>query len=185
MRRNGTSHWHFDHTCTLVLFGQAERHGRLLPGGLCAMKAILAALGTILIVSPAFAQQPAGAQQKTTMEMRCRTLAANETAKSNETLINGMACHAVKSDASAEAVAQNQTPDAPATQAQEGAAAPAASAPVPAPENDGKTRVYVTDSQSWETHGGSSAGGNRHGWGSTSWMSGGARPQTAEIIKTL
>ena len=30
-----------------------------------------------------------------------------------------------------------------------------------------------------------SAGGNRYGWGAHSWMAGGARPQTAEIIKTL
>jgi hypothetical protein len=50
---------------------------------------------------------------------------------------------------------------------------------------DGKMRVLVTDSQSWETRGGSSAGGNRNGWGASSWISGGARPQTAEIIKTL
>jgi hypothetical protein len=51
--------------------------------------------------------------------------------------------------------------------------------------SDGKTRVLVTDSQSWETRGGSSAGGNRNGWGASSWIAGGARPQTAEIIKTL
>jgi hypothetical protein len=59
--------------------------------------------------------------------------------------------------------------------------APAGSAPA----SDGRTRVFVTDSQSWETRGGSSAGGNRNGWGGSSWMAGGARPQTAEIIKTL
>jgi hypothetical protein len=51
--------------------------------------------------------------------------------------------------------------------------------------SDGKVRVFVTDSQSWETRGGGSAGGNRNGWGSSSWIAGGARPQTAEIIKTL
>jgi hypothetical protein len=62
--------------------------------------------------------------------------------------------------------------------------APQPSAPTSAP-SDGKTRVLVTDSQSWESRGGSSAGGNRHGWGSSSWFAGGARPQTAEIIKTL
>ena len=56
--------------------------------------------------------------------------------------------------------------------------------PTPGP-SDGKTRVLVTDSQSWESRGGSSAGGNRNGWGSASWFAGGARPQTAEIIKTL
>jgi hypothetical protein len=62
--------------------------------------------------------------------------------------------------------------------------APAA-ASSPAVVGDGKTRAFVTDSQSWETRGGSSAGGNKNGWGASSWMSGGARPQTAEIIKTL
>jgi hypothetical protein len=63
------------------------------------------------------------------------------------------------------------------------AVAPAASEP--AAPSDGKVRVLVTDSQSWETRGGSSAGGNKNGWGESSWMAGGARPQTAEIIKTL
>ena len=37
----------------------------------------------------------------------------------------------------------------------------------------------------WSSRGGSSAGGNRNGWGASSWISGGARPQTTEIIKTL
>ncbi len=54
-----------------------------------------------------------------------------------------------------------------------------------APVSDGKTRVFVTDSQSWETRGGSAGGGNKNGWGQSSWIAGGARPQTAEIIKTL
>ena len=51
--------------------------------------------------------------------------------------------------------------------------------------NDGKIRIFVTDSQSWENRGGGAAGGNKNGWGGSSWFSGGARPQTAEIIKTL
>jgi hypothetical protein len=51
--------------------------------------------------------------------------------------------------------------------------------------SDGKVRVLVTDSQSWETRGGGSAGGNRNGWAGSSWIAGGARPQTVEIIKTL
>lgn len=62
--------------------------------------------------------------------------------------------------------------------------APQPSAPTSVP-SDGKTRVLVTDSQSWETRGSSAAGGNRNGWGASSSFSGGARPQTAEIIKTL
>jgi hypothetical protein len=44
-----------------------------------------------------------------------------------------------------------------------------------------KPRVFITDSQSWETRGG--GGGSAGGFGGAS--SGGARPQTAEIIKTF
>ena len=60
--------------------------------------------------------------------------------------------------------------------------APAVSAPEP---TDGKMRVFVTDSESWETRGSGGGGGNSNGWGAASSFSGGARPQTAEIIKTL
>ena len=66
---------------------------------------------------------------------------------------------------------------------------PVSSAPVASeqatPPSDGKIRVLVTDSQSWEMRGGSAAGGNNNGWGGSSSFAGGARPQTAEIIKTL
>jgi hypothetical protein len=65
------------------------------------------------------------------------------------------------------------------------AAVPGALNLTPSPSTDVKTRVLVTDSQSWESRGYSSAGGNSNGWGSSSSFSGGARPQTAEIIKTL
>jgi hypothetical protein len=44
-----------------------------------------------------------------------------------------------------------------------------------------KARVFVTDSQSWSISGGS--GGSSSGFGGA--VSGGARPQTAEIIKTF
>src|SRR5262245_56367510 len=44
-----------------------------------------------------------------------------------------------------------------------------------------KPRVYVTDSQSWQIAGG--FGGSSEGFGGIT--SGGARPQTAEIIKTF
>ena len=44
-----------------------------------------------------------------------------------------------------------------------------------------KARIYVTDSQSWEVGGG--GGGTSDGFGNSA--SGGARPQTAEIIKTF
>jgi hypothetical protein len=49
------------------------------------------------------------------------------------------------------------------------------------PPNDGKVRVYISDSQSWEVTGGWAAA-NGSGGGHES---GGARPQTAEVIKTF
>lgn len=55
----------------------------------------------------------------------------------------------------------------------------------PSDSIDGRVRVFVTDSESWEMRGSGSAGGNSNGWGASSSFSGGARPQTAEIIKTL
>jgi hypothetical protein len=55
----------------------------------------------------------------------------------------------------------------------------------PLEPSDGKVRVFVTDSESWEMRGGGGGGGNSNGWGASSSFSGGARPQTAEIIKTL
>lgn len=48
-------------------------------------------------------------------------------------------------------------------------------------DDSGKPRVFITDSQSWETAGG--GGGSRGSYGGG--FSGGARPQTAEIIKTF
>lgn len=62
---------------------------------------------------------------------------------------------------------QNQTP----------APAPAASTS----NSDDKPRIFITDSQSWEVSG--SGGGANGAYGSH--MSGGARPQTAEIVKTF
>lgn len=50
-----------------------------------------------------------------------------------------------------------------------------------APDAPEKARVFITDSQSWEVSGGS--GGSAAGFGGASH--GGARPQTAEIIKTF
>src|SRR5437870_3060822 len=47
--------------------------------------------------------------------------------------------------------------------------------------SDEKPRVFITDSQSWEIAGG--GGGSSAGFGSA--VKGGARPQTAEIIKTF
>jgi hypothetical protein len=142
---------------------------------------------------------PARSQQM----VECRDLTAGGGYLApNETIINGKACRPAGAplqvvDASHSAavipvsnVPVSKNPVAASTSA----VAPtpsAAEAPQPAPVEaarlvaDGKTRVFVTDSQSWETRGGSSAGGNKNSWGASSWMAGGARPQTAEIIKTL
>jgi hypothetical protein len=48
-------------------------------------------------------------------------------------------------------------------------------------ETTAKPRVFVTDSQSWEIEGGSGGSGGAFG----GHVKGGARPQTAEIIKTF
>ncbi len=50
-----------------------------------------------------------------------------------------------------------------------------------APDAAEKARVFITDSQSWEVAGG--GGGSAAGFGGASH--GGARPQTAEIVKTF
>ncbi len=56
-----------------------------------------------------------------------------------------------------------------------------ATATTQGPTSDGKIRIYVADSQSWEMSGGWGAS-NGSGGGHES---GGARPQTAEVIKTF
>jgi hypothetical protein len=133
--------------------------------------------------------------------VECRDLGPGGYLASNETVINGKACRPAGTPLQVNAngdpvVAPAPTAGATGSVAASGATASVtavevpASAPVVAPvpaaaAGDGKTRVFVTDSQSWETRGGGSAGGNRYGWGAHSWMAGGARPQTAEIIKTL
>lgn len=48
-----------------------------------------------------------------------------------------------------------------------------------------KTRVYVIDSTSWSMSGASGAGTTNGSFGGGGSLSGGARPQTAEIIKTF
>jgi hypothetical protein len=69
-------------------------------------------------------------------------------------------------------VAQQTPPVAPASPAQAPSAQPAAPPP---------PRVFVTDSNSWEVRGG--AGGSANGFAAAS--AGGARPQTAEVVKTF
>ncbi|MGO9519618.1 MAG: PEGA domain-containing protein [Candidatus Korobacteraceae bacterium] len=53
--------------------------------------------------------------------------------------------------------------------------------PTSPPSTNDKPRVFITDSQSWEIAGG--GGGANGTWGAAT--AGGARPQTAEIIKTF
>jgi hypothetical protein len=73
------------------------------------------------------------------------------------------------------------TASSPAVQTPDSAnPAPAPAPPVAAPPVE-KPRVFVTDSESWEMSG--SAGGANGTFGAHS--QGGARPQTAEIIKTF
>ncbi len=51
--------------------------------------------------------------------------------------------------------------------------------------NSEKARVFITDSQSWSIAAQSGGAGGAFGGGYGGTMSGGARPQTAEIIKTF
>ena len=72
-----------------------------------------------------------------------------------------------------------QQPPTPPPQESQPPAQPQGQAPTsPA---DKKTRIYITDSESWEVRGGW-GGSNGYGGGHEA---GGARPQTAEIIKTF
>jgi hypothetical protein len=167
------------------------------------MKRALGVAAVVLASSFAVSLQ---AQQVQQVECRDMSTTGNFLAP-NESVINGKACRpagtplqAVDSTNSASAArvpanttvpvvsAQVATPSTP-TQVLVPPAATSEASPMPVSgpiaSSDGKTRVFVTDSQSWETRGGSSGGGNKNGWGASSWIAGGARPQTAEIIKTL
>ncbi len=53
--------------------------------------------------------------------------------------------------------------------------------PASQPSSTDKPRVFITDSQSWEMSG--AGGGSNGAWGAETH--GGARPQTAEIVKTF
>jgi hypothetical protein len=76
--------------------------------------------------------------------------------------------------------AQQQAPPPIQNQTVPAAQPTASTAPVVLP-SDGKIRIYVSDSQSWEMSGGWGAANGAGG----GHESGGARPQTAEIIKTF
>jgi hypothetical protein len=152
------------------------------------MKTAMASLLVLTFSGVAFAQSPDPSR------WMCRNLSdSGGYTYQGETIFGTQACRPIpqaapatpRQDAGTATV--NGVVIAP-TVAAAPAPTPAAEAPPaasPAPVSDGRTRVFVTDSQSWETRGGSSAGGNKNGWGGSSWMAGGARPQTAEIIKTL
>jgi len=78
-------------------------------------------------------------------------------------------------------LAQQQQAPPPLQQQTAQAAPQPAPATTQGPPSDGKIRIYVSDSQSWEMSG---AWGASNGSGA-GHESGGARPQTAEIIKTF
>ena len=151
------------------------------------MKVVMAVLSLLACATVVCAQNPDPSK------WMCRNLAdSGGFAYQGETVFGSQACRAILQAAP---VATQQEPAMASVTSSVAApvvpALPPASAAVPMSAesptvvSDGKTRVFVTDSQSWETRGGSSAGGNRNAWGGSSWMAGGARPQTAEIIKTL
>jgi hypothetical protein len=77
--------------------------------------------------------------------------------------------------------AQQQQAPLPVQQQTPQTAAQPAPATTQGPPSDGKIRIYVSDSQSWQMTGGWGAANGAGG----GHESGGARPQTAEIIKTF
>jgi hypothetical protein len=162
------------------------------------MKTVIAVLCMMVFSSVASAQSPDPSK------WMCRNLAdSGGFTYQGETIFGTQACRPITQTASAPPVAAPVAAVPPRQEASMAVVNSSVTAPVvygspqpapivapapaasPSPASDGKTRVFVTDSQSWETRGGSSAGGNKNGWGGSSWMAGGARPQTAEIIKTL
>lgn len=153
------------------------------------MKIVTAVLSLLMFSSIAAAQSPDPSK------WMCRNLSdSGGFTYQGETIFGTQACRPIPQAtpaAPAAPVAKKQDVGIAIVSGSVVAPATAAPQPVPAPDaspvsvNDGKTRVFVTDSQSWETRGGSAAGGNRNGWGGHSWIAGGARPQTAEIIKTI
>jgi hypothetical protein len=159
------------------------------------MKTVTAILSLVMLSSVASAQSPDPSK------WMCRNLAdSGGFTYQGEAIFGTQACRPIPQAAPTTAAAP-VTAGAPKQETSMATVSSSVTAPVaaatqpgpvtvpaaasPATINDGKTRVFVTDSQSWETRGGSSAGGNKNGWGASSWMAGGARPQTAEIIKTL
>jgi hypothetical protein len=148
-------------------------------------------LAVILWAMPSFAQT----------QMACRDLKdSGGFLYAGETVVNGQACRQIAYAPGPQAALVNASAPSPDSKSVPVASAPAVESPKqPAAtserdtSSDGKIRVYVTDSQSWEVTGGSwyhssfsanqnSASGQGNGG---SYTAGGARPQTVEIIKTL
>lgn len=77
--------------------------------------------------------------------------------------------------------AQQQQAPLPVQQQTPQAAPQQTPATTQGPPSDGKIRIYVSDSQSWQMTGGWGAANGAGG----GHESGGSRPQTAEIIKTF
>ncbi|MGB8543006.1 MAG: hypothetical protein WCD49_15355 [Candidatus Acidiferrales bacterium] len=155
------------------------------------MKIAMTVLSVLIFATVSAAQNPDPSK------WMCRNLSeSGGFAYQGESVFGGQACRPVPQTAATAstapagarqdvAMAASSVAAAAAPAAQPAPSATPTPSASPAVVSDGKTRVFVTDSQSWETRGGSSAGGNRNSWGGSSWMAGGARPQTAEIIKTL
>jgi hypothetical protein len=55
----------------------------------------------------------------------------------------------------------------------------------PAAPSQDQPRIFITDSNSWETRSSAGGGANASGGGFFASSAGGARPQTAEVIKTF
>jgi hypothetical protein len=162
------------------------------------LKISVAVIVFVCSTSAAFAQQPAAQPVK----MECRDLSTSgNVVFPNESLVNGMACHVVDTKQAAlqtvavhpapavQPASAQQLPSAVQQEAQQKPTQAIQSAAQATP-SDGKVRIYVSDSQSWEMVGGWGAGGHQNSDGSGSFagsghMAGGARPQTAEIIKTF
>ena len=78
-------------------------------------------------------------------------------------------------------IAQTATAQTPAASTTQQPAQQAAQQQAKAPADSERARVFITDSQSWEIGGYSGSSGGAGG----AMVHGGARPQTAEIVKTF
>ena len=137
------------------------------------MKTVTAILSLLMLSSVASAQSPDPSK------WMCRNLAdSGGFTYQGETIFGTQACRPIpqgapatsaapataaapKQEATMATVSSSVTAPVAAATPQPTSNAVPASAETASSASDGKTRVFVTDSQSWETRGGSSAGGNR------------------------